>query len=369
MRKQILCLCVAILFLLSGCGNRADNPQKNDSTTSPTSTITTTITTTTESTTIVPTDSDDTTTTSTTGATDSSQSTITVTSTTSHTTTSTSGSSTTTQTSKTTSAITTGATTVSTSPSTSVVPTTCPNTTFTATVRNDQQQTVSDVTVTVWASNDVMIGRGVTNDRGIARITLADYPVHSYRVTLGNLPTGYEANAEYIFSSTTVNITIRKAAVQNEADHSQAQYAVGKKMTNFTLTDTDGNSYQLYDLLKEKQLVVLDFWYTSCEPCKMEFPYFEAAVQKYGNKMQLLAVDPIDNNNSITRLRNQLNANDKTAITFPMMRDTCNLSLGFGVYTYPTTVFIDSNGIIMDIHIGAYESESAFFKAVERYIH
>ena len=143
---------------------------------------------------------------------------------------------------------------------------------------------------------------------------------------------------------------------------SLAQYAVGKKMTNFTLTDTDGNAYKLYDLLKEKQLVVLDFWYTTCEPCKSEFPFFEAVANKYSSKMQLLAVDPIDSVSAITRLRQELN------VTFPMMKDTCNLYLGFGVYTYPTTIFIDSNGIIMDIHIGAYESEMAFLAAVERYI-
>ena len=84
--------------------------------------------------------------------------------------------------------------------------------------------------------------------------------------------------------------------------------------------------------------------------------------------MQLLAVDPIDSVSAITRLRNLLNANHKTAVTFPMMKDTCNLYLGFDVYTYPTTVFIDSNGMILDIHIGAYESEMAFLAAVERYI-
>ena len=78
--------------------------------------------------------------------------------------------------------------------------------------------------------------------------------------------------------------------------------------------------------------------------------------------MKLLAIDPIDSVSAITRLRQELN------VTFPMMKDTCNLYLGFGVYTYPTTVFIDANGMIMDIHVGAYESEMAFVTAVERYI-
>lgn len=241
--------------------------------------------------------------------------------------------------------------------------------TFTATVRNDQRQPVSDVTVSVWASDDVMIGHGITNDRGVARITLADYPVHSYHVKLSNLPAGYEADAEYRFSSTTVNITIRKAAVQNEKDHSQAQYAKGRIMTDFSLTDIDGNTYRLSELLAQKQLIILDFWYTTCEPCKMEFPYFESAVQKYGDKMALLAINPINDERAMRTLRQQLNASDKTAISFPMMKDTCNLYLGFAVTSYPVTVFIDSNGIILDIHQGAYTSEKDFLAAIERYLH
>ena len=348
MCKRILCLCVTILFLLSGCGKPTAEPQTSDSTTS---TTTTTIDTTTTAQTANST-LDSIVTTNTTAATSShsNQSETTIGSTASHTTV-TSIDNTTTQTVTTTQSTTTAASVAAPE-----------EITFKATVRvNGQNKTVEGVTVIVYTNgNPTPAGSGVTDRNGVARITLIKS--NSYRVVLSNLPKGYEANTEYIFASQTVNITIRKAAVQNEADHSQAQYAVGKKMTDFTLTDTDGNTYKLYDLLKDNQLVVLDFWYTTCEPCKSEFPYFEAVANKYSDKMTLLAIDPIDSVNSITRLRNQLN------VTFPMMRDTCNLYKGFDVYTYPTTVFIDSSGTIVDIHVGAYESEMAFLTAVKRYI-
>ena len=240
--------------------------------------------------------------------------------------------------------------------------------TFTATVRNDQRQPVSNVIVSVWASDDILIGYGTTDDKGVARCTLISGSI-AYRVTLSNLPAGYEADAEYRFSSTTVNITIRKTAVQNEKDHSQAQYKEGQKMTDFSLTDIDGDTYRLSSLLSQKQLIILDFWYTTCEPCKTEFPYFESAVQKYGDKLALLAINPINDERAMKILRQQLNASNKTAISFPMMKDTCNLYLGFAVTAYPVTVFIDSNGVILDIHQGAFDSEKDFFAAVERYLH
>ena len=91
-------------------------------------------------------------------------------------------------------------------------------------------------------------------------------------------------------------------------------------------------------------------------------------MQKYGDKISLLAINPINDNQAMLALRQQLNASPKTAVSFPMLKDTCNLHRGFAVSAYPTTVFIDSNGVIMHIHLGAYASEEAFLAAVERYL-
>ena len=227
---------------------------------------------------------------------------------------------------------------------------------------------MANVHVTVYVNGNASpAGSGVTDRNGEARIPMVKGT--SYRVILNNLPAGYESNAYYDFSSNTVNITIRKATIRNEKDHSEAHYEEGQTMTNFSLTDIDGDTYQLSSLLSQKQLVVLDFWYTTCEPCKSEFPYFEKAIQKYGDAFALLAINPINDDGAIRTLRQQLNASSNTAVTFPMMRDTCNLALGFEVSAYPTTVFIDPNGIILDIHVGTYANEAEFFKAIERYLH
>ena len=362
MNKHLFCLCIALIFLLCGC---------NANTTKETVSTRTTISTSAS----MSIDMDTTTAADTTISSASTHTTLTegVSEPTQDIVNTTNAQSTTTQI-MVANTMTSAATTMpSTSQATTTAPTagttTAPNlVTFTATVRNDQRQPVSDVIVSVWASEDILIGYGTTDSKGVARFSLISGST-SYRVKLSNLPTGYEADAEYRFTSTTVNITIKKTAVQNEKDHSQAQYAKGRIMTDFSLTDIDGNTYRLSELLAQKQLIILDFWYTTCEPCKMEFPYFESAVQKYGDKMALLAINPINDERAMRTLRQQLNASDKTAISFPMMKDTCNLYLGFAVTSYPVTVFIDSNGIILDIHQGAYTSEKDFLAAIERYLH
>ena len=240
--------------------------------------------------------------------------------------------------------------------------------TFKATIReNINRQPVNGVTVTVYVdSGSSPSGSGVTDQKGIVQIHMRRGA--SYKVVLSNLPTEYEAEQHYLFSSATVNITINKSSIRNEEDHSNAQYKEGDVMTDFSLTDTDDNNHRLSTLLKEKQLVILDFWYVSCEPCKSEFPLFEAAVNRYGDKMTLLAVNPFDNQNSIKKLREQLNAKLHTSIHFPMLEDTCNLYAGFGVRTYPTTVFINADGVILNIYEGAFSSESELFAIIEQYL-
>lgn len=337
LKTRILCLFLAVTWFCCGCGE--ETPQKVNHTTdagrTTTSTTNSNISTTTTKETIVETTTD-----TSIPVTRQTEKTVGITTTTSQ---------------RPSTTYTTGAlTTTSTAPSETV--------TFKATIRDHiQQNPVGGVTVTVFTDGNASpAGSAITNQNGIASITIRKG--NSYRVVLSTLPTGYEADAEYRFTSHTVNITIRKAAIQDEQDHSQAQYDIGKTMSNFSLTDTDGKTYRLSDLLKEKKLVILNFWFTSCGPCKMEFPFFEAAIQRYGTDMALLTIDPFDSVGAMVSLRNQLK------VTFPMMQDTCKLAQGFDVTAFPTTVFIDSDGRILDIQIGSFPSESAFFASIERHL-
>ncbi len=45
--------------------------------------------------------------------------------------------------------------------------------------------------------------------------------------------------------------------------------------SDFTARDVDGNTFRLADHLG-KEVILLDFWSTYCEPCKAEFPHLLA---------------------------------------------------------------------------------------------
>ena len=235
---------------------------------------------------------------------------------------------------------------------------------ITATVRSNEGKPISGVTVTVYTqeSAEIAVGSGITDQKGTANRAL---PVGSskYTVVLSNVPQGFEYKESYSFSGTRITLNLKPLPVRTDPDdHTYARYEAGDKMMEFTVTDIDGNTYQLSRLLQEKKLVILDFWYVNCNPCKQEFPYFQAALETYGEDIVLLAVDPLDSAGDIRNLRNEL------GISFPLLQDPLGLSGGFRVESYPTTVFIDSTGTIRKIHRQAFADEAAFLRAVAAYL-
>ena len=233
---------------------------------------------------------------------------------------------------------------------------------FKATVYSDKNVPVKGVTVNIYtdASGDTPAGSGVTNEKGVALITLEGSS--KYRIILTNVPKGYQPKESYECSSTTFKMTVTTLAVRDPLDHSRAQYKTGDIMEDFTLTDTEGNTYRLSKLMQQKKLIVLDFWYVTCEPCKKEFPYFETALDKYGEDIALLALNSLNSEEDIRKLRSEM------GVDFPMIRENIGLTAGFGVTAYPTTVLISSDGRIQTIHKGAYKSEADFLNAIEKYL-
>ena len=235
---------------------------------------------------------------------------------------------------------------------------------FVATIRSDEGIAIPGITVTVYTaqSGSASVGSAVTDQKGKATIAL-QAGSRTYTVKLSNVPEGYQVQESYSFTSAQITINLKTLPVRSDPnDHSKARYEEGDQMMDFTITDIEGKTYNLSQLLRENKLVILDFWYVSCNPCKQEFPYFEAALEAYGDDVVLLAIDPFYSASDIQQLR------DEMGLTFPLFQDQVGLSGGFRVEAYPTTVFIDSTGTIRKIHRKAFSDEAAFLRAVAAYL-
>jgi len=125
---------------------------------------------------------------------------------------------------------------------------------------------------------------------------------------------------------------------------------LGKPFPDFTVTDTEGNTFNLSEALKDHEAVLINFWATWCKPCALEFPFLNEAYKEYGSRVAFisLSTEPKDTVEKIAKYRKE------SGIDFPMGRDE-DLSL----YNYlggkdsvPKTVVVDRFGNTVFVHTG-----------------
>lgn len=140
-------------------------------------------------------------------------------------------------------------------------------------------------------------------------------------------------------------------------DFSGRTLKVGSLMPNFTIRDVDGNAYNLYELLEEKQMVMLNFWFIDCPYCVKEFPYMNAAYGQYADSVAIFALNPFDSDQNIRAFGAEMELN------FTLCGQDLGMRYAFGVKGYPTTVVIDRYGVVCLVEAGMVPSEELFLKA------
>lgn len=122
-----------------------------------------------------------------------------------------------------------------------------------------------------------------------------------------------------------------------------------------TFYDLDGTAHKLSDYFGKP--IVINFWASWCGPCKMEMPDFQEKYQTLGDDVQFLMV-----NMTTSQRENLDSASDYVAeqgFTFPVFYDTTGeVMTTFGVYSYPTTYFLDAEGNFIAYATGAIDSDT-----------
>jgi thiol-disulfide isomerase/thioredoxin len=127
------------------------------------------------------------------------------------------------------------------------------------------------------------------------------------------------------------------------------EIAKGKPAPEIDLPTLQGGRVKLSGLRGHP--VVVTFWGTWCPPCRVEFPELVAAHRKYHEAgLEVLAVNQRDQ---------ELGTKDVEAfvkefsVDFAVVLDARGTSRRtFRLIGLPTTVFIDSAGIIQQVHMG-----------------
>jgi thiol-disulfide isomerase/thioredoxin len=118
---------------------------------------------------------------------------------------------------------------------------------------------------------------------------------------------------------------------------------VGAQAPDFTLDDLSGKPINLSDL--RGQPVLLNFWATWCGPCRVEMPIIQESYNDGG--FAVLAVNFDESRDNILPFVEDLK------LSFPILLDPGGrIQELYRVRGYPTSVYIDVEGVIQFIHIG-----------------
>ena len=147
------------------------------------------------------------------------------------------------------------------------------------------------------------------------------------------------------------------------ADSSGIGVEPGQAFPDFTVSLTDGTTATLSELLKEKDLVVLNIFASWCGPCEVEFPEMEKSYQAHSDRMVILSVsaEPEDTMELIADYK------ASHGLSFPMGLAGDALSF-LNISAFPTTVFITKDGNVGFIKVGAFVTEGSFEEKVGTFL-
>lgn len=129
----------------------------------------------------------------------------------------------------------------------------------------------------------------------------------------------------------------------------------GPKAPDFSLTQFDGSEFRLSSHAEEN-LVVLNFWFPSCPPCREEMPSFENAWNRLQEEnVKFLGVFVPQGFDSEQDARDFV---AELGLTYGFATDLGALvAWMFQIEVYPTTVFIDKSGRVFQTQIAALDEE------------
>jgi peroxiredoxin len=123
---------------------------------------------------------------------------------------------------------------------------------------------------------------------------------------------------------------------------------------DFQLQSLDGQMVTLSSL--RGRPVMLNFWASWCRPCQAEMSFIQEAFEDEDWREQGLVILAVNLGESRSKAKEFMEDN---GLSFVVLLDADqSLAEGYNIRGIPTTFFIDKNGIIKDMKIGAFANKA-----------
>lgn len=166
-----------------------------------------------------------------------------------------------------------------------------------------------------------------------------------------------------IISQDTGTDGIEKLGKSLAIAQSELVYGVGDQIPAFDLKlyESQSTATQFTNKSILGKVTVINYWYTDCDPCKAELPYFESIYEEYDGAINMFAVhsySAVPSGGVQAWLDGNVDRNGRAwnsyEITFAQdTEETCTYLMFGGKYAYPMTVVLDANGVIDFVKQGA----------------
>jgi len=148
------------------------------------------------------------------------------------------------------------------------------------------------------------------------------------------------------------SVVLDQPGVYQEPGIAVNEDLAGSRLSQAVLETADGTAITVDDLLSRGRPVLINLWYSTCQPCKREMPALQAAFAEFGDRIDFIGINPQDSAATMTSFANEV------GVGYELFRDpNGSFTVANGIATYPTTLLVSRDGLVIDQIAGELSSD------------